>query len=141
MPAIEITSHIIASIVVVSLFLWIGIAYRLWVMACTKPTILEGLQLPNPTDSTVSVVVPVHNEERVIDKCAISLRNQSHSKIQIIFVLDRCTDKTKEILNAHALEDSRICLIENEHCPDDWAGKCNAAHVGAAKATRMAIVY
>ena len=50
-------------------------------------------------------------------------------------MLDRCTDGTLDILLKHADEDSRIHLIENDHCPDDWAGKCNAARVGATKAT------
>jgi chlorobactene glucosyltransferase len=135
MAAIEITSHILGVLVTVSLFFWIGMVYRLWSMARTKPTIREGLSLPNPRDATVSVVIPAHNEERVIDQCAISLRNQSHQNIQIIFVLDRCSDNTLKILQNHASEDERICLIENDHCPEGWAGKCNAARVGAAKAT------
>ena len=104
-------------------------------MMSTRPTIREGLSLPAPTDVSVSIVIPAHNEERVIDRCATSLRNQSYTNIQIIFVLDRCTDRTLEILQKHAEEDDRICIVENDHCPDDWAGKCNAAKIGAAKAT------
>ena len=134
MSAIEVTSHILGAITAVSLLMWLGIAYRLWAMARSKSTIHEGLHLPVPTDASVSIVVPAHNEERVIDRCATSLRNQSHKNIQIIFVLDRCSDGTLEILQKHATEDDRIRLIENDHCPDDWAGKCNAARLGATKA-------
>lgn len=135
MPAIEITSHILGVIVVGSLCFWLGLAFRLWQMMNTKPTVREGLCLPTPTDVPVSIIIPAHNEERVIDRCASSLRNQSYTNIQIIFVLDRCTDSTLEILQKHAEEDDRICIIDNDHCPDDWAGKCNAAKLGAAKAT------
>jgi chlorobactene glucosyltransferase len=71
----------------------------------------------------------------VIDRCVTSLRNQTHKNIQIIFVLDRCTDKTFEILQKHAEEDIRIRIIENDNCPEGWAGKCNAAHIGATNAT------
>lgn len=101
----------------------------------TKPVIREGLSLPNPLNEEVSVIVPVHNEERVIDRCATSLRNQTHKKMQIIFALDRCVDRTKEILQKHAEEDERICIVENDKCPDDWAGKCNAARRGVECAT------
>jgi chlorobactene glucosyltransferase len=135
MPVIEIISWILGITVTASLCLWVGLGYRLWVMNKSKPVIREGLDLPNPKGESVSIVVPVHNEERVIDCCAESLRNQTHRDLQIIFVLDRCTDKTRGILQKHADEDDRVCLIENDHCPEGWAGKCNAARVGAAKAT------
>lgn len=135
MSTIEITSHILGAVTAVTLFMWLGIAYRLWVMTRSKSTVIGGLQLPVPTEVLVSIVIPAHNEERVIDRCATSLRNQSHKNIQIIFVLDRCSDGTFEILQKHAAEDDRISLIENDHCPDDWAGKCNAARLGATKAT------
>lgn len=135
MSTIEITSIVLGVIVVGSLCLWIGVAYRLWLITRTNPTIREGLTLPDPADASVSVVIPAHNEERVVDKCALSLRNQSHRNIQIIFVLDRCTDRTLEILKRHADEDDRITIVENDSCPEGWSGKCNAAKIGAAKAT------
>ena len=124
MQLIEIISWILGILVFCSLGLWIGLYVRLWQIKMTKPVIREGLGLPNPTDASVSIVIPAHNEERVIDRCATSLRAQSHAKLQIIFVLDRCTDKTLEILQKHADEDDRICILENFECPDDWAGKC-----------------
>ena len=98
MMALEIISWILGVIVTGSLCLWIGLAFRLGVMARTRATIRESLLLPKPTSEAVSIVIPAHNEERVIDRCATSLRNQSHKKMQIIFVLDRCTDRTLEIL-------------------------------------------
>ncbi|MEE2912303.1 MAG: glycosyltransferase family 2 protein [Planctomycetota bacterium] len=135
MSAIEITSMALNIVVIGTLILWLGVANRLWLIARTKPTIREGLGLPVPEDVQVSIIVPTHNEERVVDRCVSSLRSQSHKNIQIIFVLDRCTDRTLEILQNHSSEDDRIMLIENDLCPEDWAGKCNAAKIGASKAT------
>jgi len=135
MSAIEIISWILGIVVTGSLLFWIGLAFRLNSMVRTKSTIREGMSLPEPTNETVSIVIPAHNEERVIDRCATSLRSQSHKNIKIIFVLDRCSDRTLEILQKHAEEDDRITIIENDACPDGWAGKCNAARLGAAKAT------
>jgi chlorobactene glucosyltransferase len=141
MAVVEVISLIFGIVVFGSLCLWLGVLYRLWMMHRTKPTIREGLSLPNPIESSVSIVVPAHNEERVIDKCATALRKQSHKNIQIIFVLDRCTDNTLEILQRHADEDVRVCIIENQHCPDDWAGKCNAAKLGSEKATGEWLIF
>jgi len=135
MHIMEIISWILGVLVFCSLALWIGLGIRLWQIKMTRPVIREGLSLPNPTEHSVSIVIPAHNEERVIDQCATSLRAQSHKDLQIIFVLDRCTDRTLEILQKHSEKDPRICIIENESCPDDWAGKCNAARLGATKAT------
>lgn len=141
MPIIEIISLVLGALVTISLCLWIGLGYRLWTMNRMKPVIREGLALPNPTSATVTIVVPAHNEERVIDRCAISLRKQTHQNLQIIFVLDRCTDSTLEIIKKHAAEDERICIIENEACPEGWAGKCNAARIGASKATGEWLIF
>jgi chlorobactene glucosyltransferase len=135
MQFIEIISWILGVLVFCSLALWVGLCVRLWQIKMTKPVISEGLSLPNPTEVSVSIIIPAHNEERVIDNCAISLRAQTHANLQIIFVLDRCTDKTLEILQKHADEDDRICILENFTCPDGWAGKCNAASKGASIAT------
>lgn len=141
MSILEITSHILGVVTAVSTIMWLGIAYRLWAMARSNSTIREGLQLSVPEDVLVSIVVPAHNEERVIDRCVTSLRNQTHKNIQIIFVLDRCTDGTLGIVQKHADEDTRVHMIENDHCPDDWAGKCNAARVGAKKATGAWLLF
>jgi glycosyltransferase involved in cell wall biosynthesis len=89
----------------------------------------------------VSIIVPAHNEERVIDACAASLRAQRHPALEIIFVLDRCTDRTREILLAHAHADARIKIVENDACPEDWAGKCNAARLGAERATGAYLLF
>ncbi len=58
-----------------------------------------------------------------------------YDKLEIIFVLDCCTDDTAELLAVHAAADPRIVVVTNETCPDDWAGKCHAAHLGAVRAS------
>ena len=141
MQGMDYIPIILGVLVFGALCFWVGLGVRLWQMRRTKPIIKEGLTLPCPEDALVSIIVPAHNEERVIDQCAMSIRAQTHRNIQIIFVLDRCTDKTHEILQKHAEEDSRVCVVENDNCPDDWAGKCNAARIGAAKATGEWILF
>ncbi|MDP7008447.1 MAG: glycosyltransferase family 2 protein [Phycisphaerales bacterium] len=141
MSAAEIISWVLGVAVVGTLCFWVGFGIRLWKMVRTKPTIREGLSLPDPKDESVSIVIPAHNEERVIDRCATSLRSQSHRNTQIIFVLDRCTDQTLSILQKHAQADDRVTIIENENCPEGWAGKCNAARLGAARATGTWLLF
>ena len=98
------------------------------------PRVRDGDALP-PAPGLLSIVIPAHNEERVIAESVRGLRRQTRRAFEAIYVLDRCTDRTKEFLLAAAEGDPRIRVIDNASCPDDWAGKCNACRVGAAHAT------
>lgn len=60
-------------------------------------------------NKNVSAVVPVHNEEKILDQCLISVRKQKVS--EIIVILDRCADRSEEIAEKHANEDSRIKIF------------------------------
>lgn len=85
--------------------------------------------------SSISIIVPAHNEERTIGSCIASLRAQDVEGLQIIVVADRCTDSTEDIVRSHAEEDERVLLVSNGTCPSTWAGKCHAARIGAEHAT------
>jgi len=47
----------------------------------------------------ISVIVPIYNVEKYIERCAISLFNQTIDNIEFIFVDDCSSDNTMEILN------------------------------------------
>jgi GT2 family glycosyltransferase len=120
---------------------WAIVAWHVARILHDRPTVRRGLELALPHPPRVSVVVPVHNEERVIERCAGALRGQRYDDLEIVFVLDRCTDRTREILTAHARGDDRIALIENDACPEGWAGKCHAARLGAERATGAYLLF
>ncbi|MHC5023862.1 MAG: glycosyltransferase family 2 protein [Planctomycetota bacterium] len=117
---------------------WLVVLWRVQRSMRPRPTIRAGLDLPVPAGPdgppTVSIIIPVHNEQRVIDACAASLREQDYPRFEIVFVLDRCTDDTARLLAPHAAADDRIKIVENDHRPEDWPGKCHAAHIGAEHA-------
>lgn len=89
----------------------------------------------------VSVIVPAHNERRVIAACVAALRAQDHPDLEIILVLDRCSDDTLALARQAADGDDRVRVIENDHCPADWAGKCHAAWRGAQAATGAWLLF
>ncbi len=89
----------------------------------------------------VSIVIPAHNESRVIEASVRGLRAQLGVDFEAIYVLDRCTDDTRALLVAAADGDARIRFLENAHCPADWAGKCYAASLGAQEATGDWILF
>ncbi|WML25163.1 glycosyltransferase family 2 protein [Neobacillus sp. OS1-33] len=61
--------------------------------------------------SKVSVIVPVYNAGKKLEKCIKSILNQSFSDFELIIVNDGSTDNSLEICKKHANKDKRIKLI------------------------------
>ncbi|MEI6532352.1 MAG: glycosyltransferase family A protein [Candidatus Roizmanbacteria bacterium] len=53
------------------------------------------------TRKTISVIIPVHNEEKFIGRCLDSLDSQVDKPDEIIIIDNHCTDKTIEIAHTH----------------------------------------
>lgn len=60
----------------------------------------------------VSVIIPVYNVEKYLERCLHSICNQTFKDIEIICVNDGSTDKSLEILNLFAQEDHRIKILD-----------------------------
>ncbi len=100
-------------------------------ISCTMilvPTARRGLALARAATEHpgVCVIVPAHNEARVIDRLVRSLKAQDYPKLSVILSLDRCTDATAALARAAIGSDSRFTVLEIASCPADWAGKVNA---------------
>lgn len=63
----------------------------------------------------VSVIVPVYNVEKYLDKCIKSIINQSYKDIEIILVDDGSTDSSPKICDDYAKNDKRIKVIHKEN--------------------------
>lgn len=60
---------------------------------------------------TISVIVPVYNIEKYIERCVKSIINQTHTSLQIILVDDGSTDSSGKICDKLKNEDARIEVI------------------------------
>ncbi len=56
----------------------------------------------------VSVIIPVYNVEQYVERCLTSVLNQTLQDIEIIIVDDETPDRSMEICERYAAEDSRI---------------------------------
>lgn len=63
----------------------------------------------------ISVIVPVYNAERYLDKCIASILAQSFSDFELVLINDGSTDNSGEICNNFAKKDSRIKVIHKEN--------------------------
>jgi chlorobactene glucosyltransferase len=89
----------------------------------------------------VSVLVPARNEERNIERCINSLRNQFYRKYEILALDDNSTDNTLEILNRIAALDRKVRVINGKPLPDDWYGKPYAMHQLANEAKGKILIF
>ena len=72
-----------------------------------------------------SVIVPMYNSAAFIDKCVLSVLNQSYSDFELILVDDGSTDSTLEICKRYEKEDCRVKVIHKEN-----GGHTSARNVG-----------
>lgn len=62
----------------------------------------------------ISVVVPVYNTAPYLEQCILSIIHQTFQNIEIICVNDGSTDRSPDILERLASQDSRISVIHRE---------------------------
>ena len=73
----------------------------------------------------ISVIVPVYNTEKYIEKCVMSILNQTYKNLEIILIDDGSTDNSPQICDSLAKKDNRITVI---HQPN--GGVSSARNIG-----------
>ena len=63
----------------------------------------------------VSVIVPVYNAEKCIERCIRSILDQEYKDLEVIAVDDGSKDRSSQILDQLASEDSRLCVVHKEN--------------------------
>lgn len=63
----------------------------------------------------ISIIMPVYNNERQLEKCINSILCQTYKNFELIIINDGSTDSGKEIIDNFAAKDSRIKPIHKEN--------------------------
>lgn len=88
------------------------------------------------SDSTISIITPIYNAEKYIDRCLKSITEQSYKKLEIICVNDGSTDGSLTLLNSWANKDGRIIVINIHN-----QGVSKARNIGMENATGNYIMF
>ena len=106
--------------------IWIRIEHSMWAI----PTLRLGqkLAVARPPAGRVCVIVPAHNESRVIVGLLRSLKAETYPQLRLVLALDRCSDDTASLARAEIGGDERFEIVEIDSCPINWSGKVHAVH-------------
>lgn len=63
----------------------------------------------------VSIIIPVYNTEKYLDRCMKSILSQSYPNIEVICINDGSTDSSLEVLNIYATNDHRVKIINQDN--------------------------
>lgn len=83
-----------------------------------------------------SIIIPVYNVEKYLNKCIDSIINQSYKNFEIILVNDGSTDKSKKICEKYKKKYKNIFLIDKVN-----NGQASARNDGIKSATGDFIVF
>lgn len=84
----------------------------------------------------VSVIVPVYNVEKYLDRCIQSVCRQSYNELEIILVDDGSQDQSSAMCEEYADQDERIKVIHKEN-----GGLGDARNVGVEHATGKYLLF
>lgn len=66
-------------------------------------------------ESLVSVIVPIYNIEQYLERCVDSIVKQTYKNLEIVLVDDGSTDKSGQLCDMYASQDSRIKVIHKKN--------------------------
>ena len=75
----------------------------------------------------VSIIVPVYNTARYLERCIRSILNQSYSDLEVILVDDGSSDGSGEICDVFVQADNRVHCIHNGNNGVSYSRNCGLA--------------
>lgn len=84
----------------------------------------------------LSVIVPVYNVEKYLDRCIRSIAGQTYTNLEIILVDDGSTDHCREICDEWSRKDTRIQVLHKKN-----GGLVSARKAGLKTASGQYIAY
>lgn len=88
-------------------------------------------------EDLVSIIIPVYQVEKYLEKCLESVINQTYKKIEVILIDDGSKDNSGKICDEYAQKDKRIIVI---HKNNEGVSKARNVGIECAKGTYITFV-
>jgi chlorobactene glucosyltransferase len=91
----------------------------------------------------VTILVPAKDEQERIADCLRSALSQEYPNFNVIAVDDRSDDRTGQVMDQLAVENSRLKVVHvpKGALPPGWTGKCHALHQGVQQADGQWLLF
>ena len=83
-----------------------------------------------------SIITPVYNAEKYIEKCIESIQDQTFSNFELLLVNDGSSDNSGELCDSYAVKDSRIQVFHKRN-----GGVSSARNFALDKAKGKYIIF
>ena len=87
-------------------------------------------------ETKISIIIPIYNSEKYLEKCLESVTTQSFKNIEILLINDGSTDNSLNICYKFEKKDSRIKIITKEN-----SGVSGARNIGILNSVGEYIVF
>lgn len=84
----------------------------------------------------ISIIIPIYNAQKSIEKCINSTLNQTYKNIEIICINDGSKDDSRQILDELVIKDNRLKSFNIEN-----SGVSNARNIGIDKSNGECIFF
>lgn len=84
-------------------------------------------------DPVISVIIPVYNAEKYLQRCLDSLLKQGVDNMEIIAVNDASKDRSIDVLNSYAASDSRVRVIDKKQNEGSYMARDTGFKVARGK--------
>ena len=133
--------NFVFTVILLGVFLtWISLLSTMY-KSFTKTPFLDKFEKKETEAPKVSVILPARNEENFITKCLETLCAQNYKNFEIIAIDDSSEDKTGEIIQSFAKNDSKVIHVSARTKPKNWMGKNWACMEGFKKATGNLLLF
>lgn len=108
-----------------------AIAYLLLLISLINYYTIRIPKNSAPVRASVTLLLPVRNEESNITQCIAALKSQQGvESLKFIVINDQSTDKTADLLITAIAGDSRFAVLNSEGPRAGWLGKVSALQNG-----------
>ena len=137
---IDVFNFVFTAILVGVFLAWLSLTHTMY-QSFTRTPFLDKFEKKNIQMPRVSVILPARNEENFISRCLETLSTQDYKDFEIIAIDDSSEDKTGEIIEKFAKQDSKIIHVSAREKPENWMGKNWACMEGFKKATGSLLLF
>ena len=88
--------------------------YKKYIKICNRVKKYDNMEKTKNANPYLSIILPVYNMEKYIERALLSILYQSFQDFEIILINDFSNDNTKQIIQKYWKKEKKIRMIEHK---------------------------